>query len=431
MKILQIVHGFPPESIAGTEQYCAVLCRRLRQRGHTVAVLAGTGQSAPRARTMTVEQDGLEVTRYLRADDRYNGWADECDPGVENVLRETLTSFQPEVVHVQHWHRLTKNLAAICATSGVPVIVTLHDCWISCPRIHRIRRDGSYCAEPLLAAPCLECVDRMPWQTDQDIATALALRRQTIEAELSLAAALIVPSEAHRTLLCGQLAIPADRMIVLPHGTPETVMGQVRRNGSSTFPNRPLQIGHWGYLLYHKGTHLLLEAVHQLRDPLAVHVHLIGAALEAPYERRLQDLARDISVQFHGAYRPADLQAFDLDLAVFPAITSESYSFTLDEALRLGLPALVADRGALPERLGTAGMTFRAGDAADLARRLQEILDAPEMLVKMRQDSRPNALLSEDTHVTILEKIYQHAMLAHPRAFDWAGPVGSATRYGI
>jgi hypothetical protein len=53
------------------------------------------------------------------------------------------------------------------------------------------------------------------------------------------------------------------------------------------------------------------------------------------HEERLRELARTMPVRFHGVYRPADLQTFDLDIAVFASITSESYSFALDEALHL------------------------------------------------------------------------------------------------
>jgi GT2 family glycosyltransferase/glycosyltransferase involved in cell wall biosynthesis len=156
-----------------------------------------------------------------------------------------------------------------------------------------------------------------------------------------------------------------------------------------------------------------LEAVQKLRDPSAVQVYLFGTTIEQEYEQQLRDLARDISVQFHGAYRPADLQAFDLDIAVFASITSESYSFALDEALRLGLPVLVSDRGALPERTGKAGLTFRAGNADDLARRLQEILDKPELLDMMRRNIRPDTLFSMEAHVAMLEKIYGDATSAN------------------
>ena len=407
MRILQIVHGFPPESIAGTERYCEAVCARLRSRGHAVAVFAGTGQSAAKATTVTTEQDGLDVTRYYRAEGRDYGWMDGYDPEVEQTLRSVLASCRPDIVHVHHWHRLTNNLVAICADLSIPVVVTLHDVWTSCPRIHRIHREGSFCKEPLLTAPCLHCVERTQWQTDLEVADALTLRQQMIGEELALASALIVPSEAHRSLLLQLLELPENRLTVLPHGSLQTLMAQERRRGLSAFPNRPLQIGHWGYFLYHKGTHLLLEALHRLDDPSAVQVHLIGTALEQAYGERLRDLARGLSVQFHGAYQPADLQAFDLDLAVFPSITSESYSFTIDEALQLGLPTLVSDRGALSERIGKAGLTFRAEDTEDLARCLQGILDAPEMLESMRRDIRTETLFSMDAHVAMLEKIYE------------------------
>src|SRR5574337_218520 len=416
MRILQIVHGFPSESNAGTERYCQAVCALLRVRGHTVAVFAGTGQPAAKATTVTTEQDGHDVTRYYRADGRDYEWMDGYDPEVEQVLRSTLASCRPDIVHVHHWHRLTNNLVAICADLGIPVVVTLHDVWASCPRIHRVHREGLFCREPLLTAPCLHCVERTQWQTDREVAAALALRQQMIGEELALASALIVPSEAHRSLLLQLLALPENRLTVLPHGSLQTLMAQERRTGLSAFPDRPLQIGHWGYFLYHKGTHLLLEALHRLGDPSAVQVHLIGTALDQVYGDRLHDLARGLSVQFHGAYQPSDLQAFDLDLAVFPSITSESYSFTIDEALQLGLPVLVSDRGALPERIGKAGLTFRAEDVEDLARRLQEILDAPEALEAMRLDIRPETLLAIEAHVARLEKIYEDAVrLNSPR----------------
>src|SRR5574337_107991 len=236
----------------------------------------------------------LVVIRWQYLPGRDYGWMDGYDPEVEQVLRSTLTSFRPDIVHVHHWHRLTNNLVAICADLGIPVVVTLHDVWTSCPRIHRIHREGLFCREPLLTAPCLHCVERTQWQTDDEVAAALALRQQMIGEELALASALIVPSEAHRSLLLQLLALPENRLTVLPHGSLQTLMAQERRTGLSAFPNRPLQIGHWGYFLYHKGTHLLLEALHRLGDPSAVQVHLIGTALDQVYGDRLHDLARGL-----------------------------------------------------------------------------------------------------------------------------------------
>lgn len=410
MKILQIVHGFPPEAIAGTERYCEALSRRLLGRGHECLVLAGSERGAPEATLSTVEQDSLLVTRYLMAERRPHRWMDEYDPEAEGLARHLLALVNPEVVHLHHWLYLTNNLVAICSELGVPVVVTLHDVWTSCPRVHRIRSDGVFCSEPPATAPCLTCAQRAPWDSDREIASALSLRREMMETELALADAIIVPSEAHRALLLSLFDLPQERLIVLPHGCIPTLTPQERIVGNRELPNRPLQIGYWGYLTYEKGTHLILEAVHKLRDPLAVQVHLYGTIVEQGYEQWLCDLARDIPVQFHGSYRPADLRAFDLDLAVFASIASESYAIALDEALRLGLPVLVSDRGALPERIGKAGLTFRAEDAKDLARRLQEILDTPELLDMMRRNIRPDTFFSMEAHVAMLEKIYEDAI---------------------
>lgn len=409
MRILQVVHAFPPESIAGTERYCEALSQHLLRRGHECMVLAGSESRASVPTLATVEQDGLLVTRYLRTEGRSRRWTEGYDPEAEGLTRHLLALLHPDVVHLHQWQRLTNNLVAICSEMAIPAVVTLHDAWTSCPRIHRVRRDGAFCADPPATAPCLSCAERSPWEGDQEIAGALALRREMMELELALAAVIIAPSAAHRAFLLTLLGLPENRLAVVPHGRIPTVAVPEKGREQSGFPNRPLQIGHWGYLMYLKGTHLILEAVHKLRDPSAVQVHLIGTTVEQDYERRLRELAHGIPVQFHGAYQPANLGGFDLDLAIFASIASESYSFAIDEGIELRLPILVSDRGALPERIGAAGLTFRAGDAGDLARCLQEILDAPERLDMMRRSIRPDLLFSMEAHVTMMEKIYEDA----------------------
>ena len=42
MRIVQVVHGFPPQEMAGTELATRELCRALQTRGHQVTVFART-----------------------------------------------------------------------------------------------------------------------------------------------------------------------------------------------------------------------------------------------------------------------------------------------------------------------------------------------------------------------------------------------------
>jgi glycosyltransferase involved in cell wall biosynthesis len=183
-------------------------------------------------------------------------------------------------------------------------------------------------------------------------------------------------------------------------------------DSASQFPQRPLRLAYWGYVVRHKGVHLLLEAVRRLRDPSAVEVFLIGDAPDADYAAHLQELAAGLTVTFSGKYQPPDLARLDVDLAVFPSLAYESYGFVLNEAFQLGLPVIVSDRGALATRAGEAGLAFAAGDAQALANRIQEILDTPALLKRMKETIAPVLPPSMEDHAQIIEATYQEALSA-------------------
>jgi hypothetical protein len=158
--------------------------------------------------------------------------------------------------------------------------------------------------------------------------------------------------------------------------------------------------------MWQKGTHLLLEAVRKLSDPGAVEVHVIGEAEDPTYREELAALARNLPVTFHGAFTPNDLAGLELDVAVFPSLFHESYSFVLDEAFQLGLPVIVSDRGAMAERVGPAGLVFSAGVAEDLAEKIQTLLDEPPLLEKLRTAIPQDPPHTMSEHILALEKIY-------------------------
>lgn len=411
MQILQVVQGFPPESIGGTELYCQALTRALQERGHRCVVLAGSKQPAKEPALVTTDEEGTRVTRYVtplplewreRQIDPYN-------PEAELLIRQYLEKVRPDVIHVHHWLRLTNNIVSLAAELGIPAIVTLHDLWTSCARIHRQHRIGHFCRESPSPSLCGSCVERSPWQRDAEIGQAIELRQEQIAEELRLACRLLVPSEAHRQFLSRLLGMSPDHLRVVPHGSIVRLFPHTNNN-HPRFPDRPLRLAYWGYLVDFKGVHLLLEAVQQLKDPFAVEVYLSGLAPDARYFEYLQRLADGLAVTFTGEYQPTDLARLDVDMAVFPSLAYESYGFVLDEAIQLGLPVIVSDRGALPMRVGEAGLIFSAGDARALASRIQEVLDTPSLLRDMRQrlPSFPSPPMVE--HTQALEVVYQAAM---------------------
>lgn len=403
MKIVQIVHGFPPESVGGTQLYCEAITRGLMARGHACAVLAGTQESRPTPELSVSDRDGVPITRLvgtIRGPDR---WSPVYRPEVERLIRRYLEQVRPDIIHVQHWPRLTGNIVASCKSLGFPTIITLHDLWATCPRGNRLRWDGRFCEDPLPEAPCLSCMNSKAEEPDEAVAQELDIRRRLVAEELQRADRVLVPSEAHKAVL-DQLMEERQRvrLQVLPHGRISDLVPPAPSDRGAT----PLCVAYWGPLVWWKGPHLLLEALHRLPDPGMLEVHLFGRSNDPDYEGYLRKLAGGLAVVFHGHYSPGDLCRERLHLAVFPSLCHESHSFVLDEAFQLGVPAIVSDRGAPALRIGEAGLTFKTGDAIDLSGQIRRILEQPGLLNQLRQGKPALPAPSMDDHTAELERVY-------------------------
>lgn len=419
MRILQVVHLFPPEQSAGTERYTQALARTLVARGHECLVLAGSTEHTSELGLLVRDQGGLTVARLAGVRQGSGFRINSYNAAADGLIRTVLDLWRPDLVHLQHWYRLTGNLVAVCAQAGVPVVVTLHDQWLACPRFHRVRPDGTFCAER--DVPCIACVDRDRWQTDQEIGRERDARARLLAEELRLAGCLLVPSEAQRQFLSRIVDIPPDRLQVVPLGSPvewfQEAAGERRQDGEG-----PLRIGYWGYLAPLKGVHTLLEAARLLAEESngRLEWHLLGNSTDSVYDEKLRILAEGLPVTFHGPYLHSDVAALDFDVAVFPSLCYETYSFVLDEAFQLGLPVLVPDRGAPADRIGERGMTFRTGDPHDLAQRIRLLLQEPHRLEEMRHSLPSGEVVTMDAHARDLEKIYHETALVKPPSSDGA-----------
>lgn len=401
LRILLVVHGFPPEFRGGTELYTFHLAKALRGRGHDVHVLCGSdeGREPPWVERLLV--DGVPVHRVYRQGLFVDNWDKSYAPDVEVLLGQVLADVRPDIVHVQHWIRLTRTLVTACHEAGLPTVVTTHDTWTSCPRCFRIR-DGAFCERELSVTSCLDCVPRDSWHVEDELATEIELFRDDFRQELALARRVIAPSAAHRDLVARTCGMDPDRITVIAHGT----IADFEPLRCAADADGRLRIGHWGKLFPMKGFHLILEAARtlpeELRDRLSIACW--GEAPDPEYERRLAELSKGLDVTFNGSFDRAVLQSAELDCAAFPSFASESYSFVLDEAFALGLPVITSDRGAFHERVGAAGLMCEAEDASSLATALRRFLEEPELLESCRaQIPTPVAM---DDHAAELESLY-------------------------
>jgi glycosyltransferase involved in cell wall biosynthesis len=402
MKVLFLVHGYPPELCGGTERHVQQLAEWIAasESGHEVVVCAGTLHGGPGAEERWEEcaprGDGepIRVLRLPRTDLYYDHWQKSSSPAITGRVRELIRAERPDVVSVHHWTRLSRDLVLAAAREGVPAHVHLHDYWSSCPIALRVKpTDGSFCESSPNGMVCPPCAGSLPpftpWVSMEEHFIAIAERQADLQRELKLARTVSAPSRAHAQSAARFMdgALDVDSVRVLPPAA-ATASSDAPRS-SREFDGPPLVLAHWGGLSRLKGTDLLFEAVAGLRDPSAVQLELAGVEERPGF---LDDLhARFPAVAFtnHGAFDAAELRdhaVAQAHAAVFPTRAHESYGFTFDESLHLGLPCAVADSPAFRERAEDgAGVRFFARDsAAALTGVLQSWIDEPASLGVLR-----------------------------------------------
>jgi glycosyltransferase involved in cell wall biosynthesis len=417
VKVVHVVHQFPPEFRGGTEACVQSLATTQQARGDEVTVLAGSDRRSEAGEVTDESVDGLAVRRVLRRPGE-NYSMDHRNPRVADLVCGLVGELAPDLVHLHHTLNLSGDLAARLTAAGHTVVATLHDFTMVCARFFLVRPDGESCAGafPLPSERCVECV--LPdFPAGRKALNAEMLARQdTAAAELAALSMAIVPSGiVHQRWLASGL-IPERKLTLLPHGLASPLAGP----GASAVPPRDrgdgrLVLATWGHLAPEKGVVDLLQAMRQSGDARLALI-VMGEPVDADYAARLLDEAEGLDVTFRGAYQLGDLAELRglADLAVFPSRAEETFGLVVAEALALGFPAIVSDRGALPERVGAgterpAGAVVPAAQPAALATALQHLLldDAP---MTRWAAAGGNALLSAMEHAERVAGVYARVL---------------------
>jgi glycogen(starch) synthase len=168
-----------------------------------------------------------------------------------------------------------------------------------------------------------------------------------------------------------------------------------------------------GRLVTTKGVGLLLEAAHILQQEKRVFALLVvGAGPERlDLESRVRGLQLSSRVQFLGHLPQEQLDSLLAKAAavVVPSLGGEVFGMVVAENMLRGVPVLASDLGAFVEVLGNAGLTFRTGDAADLAAKISHILENPALGTRLAEAAhqRVQEIFTEQRMIEAHSRIYQ------------------------
>lgn len=391
MKILKVIHGYPMLYNAGSEVYSQTLCRGLSVRGHEVQVFTREEDGfAPDGALRQSVDDGdprirLNLVNNPRHRDRYRVSI------IDRRFGELLDSFKPDVVHVGHLNHLSTSLILEADRRQVPIVLTLHDYWMMCPRGQFMQmhskdlwaacdgQDDEKCARMCYARyfsgdPAEEMEDLAHW-------TGWVRRRMSHVREVcSKIDLFIVPARYLNDRFERDFGLLPEKSIYLDYG-----FDRARCAGRDRQPGEPFTFGYIGTHIPAKGIHLLIEAFGRLEGDCILRIWgrdrghdswaLRAAAAALPEDKRVR-------IEWEGEYRNERIctEVFDrVDAIVTPSIWVENAPLVIHEAQGARLPVITADVGGMAEYVHHEcnGLLFRHRDAADLALQMQRLRDDP------------------------------------------------------
>lgn len=406
LRIAHLLANRLGETFGGIEVYVDRLARRQVDRGHRVAVLAGSEERSAEPEDPEHERcQGIDRWTFRRT------WAPDelygplpIHPRIRDQLAGVTSAFRPDVVHVHHWFNLSIELVRTLRRQGVPIVLTLHDHFAVCPLFFRLRNDR-FC-EPLDRDECTECLApsyRSIGGEPARLPEQLAARDQELRSEIAAADVVLALSDHQRDSLQRTAVVEGFDISVPRIGGPDHLGGP--RPLPVERPNR-LRIGFWSGLGAAKGAELLVTAVATSAYRDRMSVELLGREGDPALRERLIEKGAGVDLRLGGAFREEDKLEFGrrFDVAAFPSLYAETHGMALDEALALGLPVVVSNRGALPERVGRRGLVVEP-TAAALREAFEALLSEPGLLRRLA--AAPSELPPFGEHAERLERIYR------------------------
>lgn len=407
MRILHIVHQYPPDKVGGAELYTQAVSRALARRGHTVAVFYR--RDAPGRGLTCYKEDGVQVHAVR------NGIAGTArrflltfgNRFVRQAFRQILEAFQPDIVHIQHLMGLPVSLVDEARQRMLPVVITLHDYWWVCANAQLLTNySEEICDGPRVYWDCARCALARAGHPQTVVAFPLLVpllswRNRLLWRAIEAADLLVAPTEFVRRWYVSY-GFPKERTVLLPHGL-EYPAGTTRERRFSGDGIRFLYVGG---LSWQKGVHTLIEAFAGIRGNAELWIAGDESA-DPAYVSHLRRLAGP-NVRFLGRLNRAEVwnTLAQVDVVAVPSLWYEAYSFLISEAFAAGLPVLASRLGALADRVrdGMDGLLLPPGDVSAWRAAIQRLIDDPGLLSRLRANVQPPMTMEE--HVQRLEALY-------------------------
>ena len=427
MKILKVIHGYPMRYNAGSEVYSQTLCHGLADR-HEVHVF--TREEDPFAPDFGVrietDPDDPRIKVHLinnaRNKDRYS------EIGIDQKFAELLDQLTPDIVHVGHLNHLSTSMLQEAANRDIPIVYTLHDYWVMCPRGQFMQMQAK--DTKTLWAACdgqedRKCAERcytryfsgVPSEYEADTLywTDWVARRMKHLREMSdLVDVFVAPARYLYQRYRDDFGLTESKLKYLDYGFDLSRFVHRQRT-----QGEPFTFGYIGTHIPAKGIHQLIEAFGLVKGNAKLRIWGRPRGQETQALKALAlSLPQEVfeRIEWLQEYRNQEIvqDVFNnVDAIVVPSIWVENSPLVIHEAQQAKVPVITADAGGMAEYVGheVNGLVYEHRSTEGLALQMQRMLDDPK---RAHELGERGYLYSDDgqipsivDHVIEIEKLYE------------------------
>jgi glycosyltransferase involved in cell wall biosynthesis len=300
-----------------------------------------------------------------------------------NLVSNAIAQHNIQVVHIHNFFPLlSPSVYDACRDAVVPVVQTLHNYRLGCPKAMPFR-EGRVCEECIGKALPLPAVVYGCYRGSRVesavVASMLAVHRyrQTWQERVD---GYIALTQFQKDKLV-QAGLPSEKIYIKPNFvfTPDTIAE------NSSDGNYALFVGR---LSEEKGVATLIDAYKQ--GSLSIPLKIVGdGPLNDVLQQQVRTLGLENMITFLGRQnKPVVLNLMrNAQFLVFPSIWYEGFPLTIAEAFACSLPVIAAKLGSMAEIVenGVTGLHFEAGSAVDLAAKITWATTHAEAMIAMRK----------------------------------------------
>ncbi|MDR0910760.1 MAG: glycosyltransferase [Spirochaetaceae bacterium] len=390
MHILKIIHGYPPLYNAGSEVYSQSICTEF-SKNHKVSVF--TREENPYMSSFSIRQENRNPNLNLYIINNPNGKDGYRHKAMDEQFAALLDKLKPDIAHIGHLNHLSTGIVDELYKRHIPIIFTLHDFWLMCPRGQFLTRsndnDNNFrlCTEQHDKKCACDCYGVYFGGGENDLPIDIKawsdwIHRRMVETKAIVEKTnlFIAPSRYLRNRFIQDFGISESKIIYMDYGFPTEYLKPISKHKS----HNKFTFGYIGTHIPAKGVNQLIKAFKKIKDSAALKIFGRENGQSTVWLKNEAAFLKD-KIEFCGEYDNHNVMhdVFEkVDCIVVPSIWAENSPLVIHEAQSCKIPVITADYGGMSEyvRHNINGLLFEHRNVDSLAGQMNFAAEHPDIM---------------------------------------------------